>query len=107
MADLFKGLYQGYLPTAVGAALYTAPNSAGASAIAKPLTLVNMATVPVTFTLYKGGAAVTNTIRTMTLQPGDNFIDPAGFILGQNQSFYGVASLANSIVCTVDGDEIT
>lgn len=103
MADAFKKLYQGQLPSSV-ATLYTAASQA----VVRHWTCVNNDTVARTFALYRDGTGVTNLITppATLIPPGGmaEFDGAEAFALGD--TLRGVASVASMLSLTVTGDEM-
>lgn len=106
MADAYKQLYQGQLPSSA-ATLYTVPGAT--SAIIRHISVVNNDTVARTCAFYRGGTAATNLITppAMVVLPGGMQEWDGAMALGTTETLRGVGSVASMLSVTVDGDEIT
>lgn len=108
MAETFKKLYQGQLPT-TAAIVYTAPAGVtGQAAIVRSIRVVNNDTVPRWFTLYQSGTGLANKIiGRMRLDPEEALVDNGPFILSASDTLAGAAEVASMLTCTISGMEIT
>jgi hypothetical protein len=106
MADAYKTLYQGQLPSTV-ATLATV--GALKSWIVKHISIVNVTSGAVTFQLFKNGttsdfawtpAAISVPANGMAEWDGTEAMAAAEY-------FAGVASAATSLSCTISGDEVS
>lgn len=109
MTDTYKTLYQGYLPTTAGA-LYTVPNGPTAlGAIVKHMTVVNVTGAAATFQLFRNGTAASNAITPSSMTVPANGLmewDGTDAYLSAD-SIQGIASASNTLLITIDGDQVS
>lgn len=104
MADLYKTLYQGQLPSSVGT-LYTA---SGVAAIIKHISIVNNDSSTRTFSLYRNGTAAANIFMKDASIPAGGSIEWDGTMsLESGGTIRGVASVATQLSMCMDGDEVS
>lgn len=102
MADTFKKLAQGQLPTSA-ATIYTAATAA----IIKAIRIVNNTGAAVTFTLYQSGTAAANAItHQITLAAGSTFVTEEVLTLAAADTIAGVAGTATALTYTISGMEV-
>lgn len=106
MADAYKTLYQGQLPSTV-ATLATV--GGGKSWIVKHISVVNTTAGAVTFGLYKNG-----TTAAFAWSPGAISVPAGGMAewdgteaMAAAEYIAGVASAATSLTVTISGDEVS
>lgn len=106
MADAYKTLYQGQLPSSV-ATLYTAPSGTGV--IVKHISVVNNDTVARTFALSRQGTGATHYITpaAMSIPAGGLAEFDGTMAMAATETLSGVASAATQLTITIDGDETT
>lgn len=103
MADAYKTLYQGQLPSTVGT-LYTAPTAC----VIKCIVLVNTASSAQTFQLFKKGTAATNAWTPVWTIPSLGSMQWDGTeSLTSGDTLSGVGQTATTITVTISGDEVT
>jgi hypothetical protein len=106
MADAYKKLYQGQLPSSVGT-LVTVGGSV--SWIVKHITVVNNDTASRTFSLYRDGTAATNVITppAMVVLAGGMQEWDGTMAFEASATIRGLASVATMLTVTISGDEIS
>ena len=107
MAESYTRLAQ-QQATASAATLYTAPSSAGASAIVKHIRIVNMDTVPRWVKLWQGGTADVNVILPQVTIAAGGWAEFDGVLcLPASQTLSVIGEVASKLSVTVEGAEIT
>ena len=106
MADTYKLLYQGQLPSSV-ATLATV--GTGKMWIIKHITVVNNDSAARTFALYRQGTAATNIITppAMTIPAGGMAEWDGTMSLNDAETIRGVGSVATMLSVCIDGDEVS
>jgi hypothetical protein len=104
MADAYKLLYQGQLPSSVGT---LATVGGGKSWIIKHISIVNGDTAARTFGLFRQGTAAANAITPAAqVVPAGGMAEWDGTMaLAASETIVGVASVASQLTITICGDE--
>lgn len=105
MADAYKTLYRGQLPSSV-TTLYTAPSAV----IIKHISIVNNDASARTFALYRNGttAAFIFSPSTAVSIPAGGSIEWDGTMaLESGGTIAGIASAATQLTMIMDGDEVS
>lgn len=106
MADAYKTLYQGQLPSTV-ATLATV--GGGKSWIVKHISIVNVTAGAVTFQLFKNGTTTPYAWTPAAISvPANGMAEWDGTeAMAATETIAGVASAATSLTMTMSGDEVS
>lgn len=106
MADLYKLLYQGQLPSSVGT---LATVGTGKMWIVKHITVINNDSAARTFALYRQGTAAANIITppAMAIAAGGMAEWDGTMALNDAETIRGLASVATMVTISIDGDEVS
>jgi hypothetical protein len=106
MADAYKTLYQGQLPSTVGTLVTV---GTGKAWIVKHMSFVNTTAGAITFQLFKNGStgAYAITPAGMTI-PANGMVEWDGTMaFAQAEYIAGVAGSATSVSVVIEGDEVS
>jgi hypothetical protein len=107
VTDTITTFYNGYLPTVVTVALFTAGSTYGA--IVKNIVLVNNGAAT-TFQFFKNGNTAAHAITPSGWTVSANgMVQLSGETIGfaNGDTLYGEAGVANQVTCTIDGDALS
>jgi len=106
MADAYKTLYQGQLPSTV-ATLATV--GGGKSWIVKHISIVNVTSGAVTFQLFRNGTTTAFAWTPAAISvPANGMAEWDGTeAMAATETIAGVASAATSLTMTMSGDEVS